>query len=53
MVIILIATMILSIIYFKLVILGYFVVGLKHRKSIVRIVGLVFQNLQLYGYRLD
>ena len=39
--------MILSIVYFKLVILGNFVVGLKDRKSIVRIVDLVFQNLQL------
>ena len=37
---------------FRLVILGNFVVGLKDRKRIVRIVNLVFQNLQLKGYRL-
>ena len=37
---------------FKLVILGNFVVGLKEIKRIVRIVDLVFQNLQLKGYRL-
>ena len=33
-------------------ILGNFVVGLKDRKSFVRIVDLIFQNLQLWGYRL-
>ena len=34
-------------------ILGNFVIVLKDRKSIVRIVGLVVQNLQLQGSRLD